>query len=234
MKISQLVKQTGVSKETIHFYIRIGLLRKPRKSGINTADYNERYIEQILLIKNIRENYYLPIPKIKNFLKNYNKQSSAGQASSKYHSEFNRPLERLITNEVVGREAFHKATGLGRKWIKKAEHWGLLSPNVSDDGQVIYCSDDVAIGKLMVDMDQLGFGPKDGGDPEQLKIISDFIRKYIVNSFESFYQNNLDKLSTIDFDQKSSQFHEAISLFFYHLYRKTSREVIQLLQKSKN
>ncbi|NNL75879.1 MAG: MerR family DNA-binding transcriptional regulator, partial [Desulfobacterales bacterium] len=32
MKISQLVKRTGVPKETIHFYIREGLLRKPRKS----------------------------------------------------------------------------------------------------------------------------------------------------------------------------------------------------------
>jgi DNA-binding IclR family transcriptional regulator len=34
MKISELVKRTGVPKETIHFYIREGLLRKPRKSGL--------------------------------------------------------------------------------------------------------------------------------------------------------------------------------------------------------
>ena len=35
MKISQLVKRTGVPNETIHFYIREGLLRKPRKSSVN-------------------------------------------------------------------------------------------------------------------------------------------------------------------------------------------------------
>jgi len=234
MKISQLVKQTGVAKETIHFYIREGLLRKPRKSGVNAADYNETYIEDILLIKNIRENYHLPIPEVKKVIKNYKKQSLAEQASSKYHSKFYRPLDRLLTNEVVGQEAFHKATGLGHVWIKKAEHWGLLTPCISNDGQMIYNSDDVMIGKLMVDMDKLGFGPRDGGDPKELKVISDFVQKYIINSFENFYQNNLNMLSNSDFDQKSSQFHEIISLFFYHLYRKTSRKVTQRLQASKN
>ena len=54
MKISQLVKRTGVPKETIHFYIREGLLRKPRKSSVNTADYNERYVDQIQLIKDLQ------------------------------------------------------------------------------------------------------------------------------------------------------------------------------------
>ena len=65
MKIRELVKRTGVPKETIHFYIREGLLRKPRKSNVNSADYNENYVDQIQLIKNLRDNYYLPIPEIK-------------------------------------------------------------------------------------------------------------------------------------------------------------------------
>jgi len=75
MKISELVKRTGVPKETIHFYIREGLLRKPRKSGVNSAEYGERYVDQIQLIKDLRDNYYLPIPEIKKVVKNYQKQS---------------------------------------------------------------------------------------------------------------------------------------------------------------
>ncbi|MBT6613032.1 MAG: MerR family transcriptional regulator, partial [Deltaproteobacteria bacterium] len=51
MKISELVKSTGVSKETIHYYIREGLLRKPRKTGRNVAQYGEEYVEQIRTIK---------------------------------------------------------------------------------------------------------------------------------------------------------------------------------------
>ena len=82
MKISQLVKRTGVPKETIHFYIREGLLRKPRKSGVNSAEYNERYVDQIQLIKDLRDNYYLPIPEIKKIVKDFRKQSPSDQALS--------------------------------------------------------------------------------------------------------------------------------------------------------
>jgi len=228
MKINQVVKQTGVPKETIHFYIREGLLRKPRKSGVNAANYNEHFVEQVLLIKNIRANYHLPIPEIKKIIKKYNRQSSAEKACLKYYSKFYRPLDRLLTTEVVGKDAFIEATGLGKKWMEKAEEWGIFTPTMNEDGQRTYCSDDVTIGKLMVDMDHQNFGPSDGGDPEDLRIISDFIRKYIMNSFKKFYKNNLEKLSVEDFDQQASVFHEIISLFFYHLYRKTTREAIRI------
>ena len=117
MKISQLVKRTSVPKETIHFYIREGLLRKPRKSGVNTADYNESYVDQIQLIKNLRDNYYLPIPEIKKIIKDFRKQSPSDQAVSQFYSRFFRPADRLFTNEVEGREAFCQATGLGKKWL---------------------------------------------------------------------------------------------------------------------
>jgi len=39
-------------------------------------------------------------------------------------------------------------------------------------------------------------------------------------------------LSAADFDQKRDQFHEVISLFFYHLYRKFARQAIHHLLES--
>ena len=84
MKISQLVKRTGVPKETIHFYIREGLVRKPHKSNVNSAEYNERYVDQIQLIKDLRDNYYLPIPEIKKIVKDFKKQSPSNQAVSHF------------------------------------------------------------------------------------------------------------------------------------------------------
>jgi DNA-binding transcriptional MerR regulator len=224
MKISQLVKRTGVPKETIHFYIREGLLRKPRKSGINSAEYNERYVDQINLIKDLRDNYYLPIPEIKKIIKDFRKQSPSDQAISQFHSRFFRPVDRLFANEVRSRDAFCQATGLGKKWLSKAEEWGVIKPDVLDDGEVVFSPDDVAVGKLMVDMDKLGFGPKDGHDPEDLRYIAEFVKKYVVDGFRKYYQDNLEKLTSKDYNEKHSQFHELMSLFFYHLFRKFARE----------
>ncbi len=228
MKISELVKRTGVPKETIHFYIREGLLRKPRKSGVNSAEYNERYVDQIQLIRDLRDNYYLPIPEIKKVVKEFKKQSPSDQAVSQFYSRFFRPADRLLTKEVIGRETFRQATGLGRKWLDKAEEWDLITPE-NRNGDVVYSPDDLAIGKLMVDMDHLGFGPKDGFDPEDLRRIAEFLKKYVVSVSTKYYENNLEKLTSKEYVERASQYHEVISLFFYHLYRKFVREVTKRL-----
>jgi DNA-binding transcriptional MerR regulator len=232
MKISELVKRTGVPKETIHFYIREGLLRKPRKSGVNSAEYGERYVDQIQLIKDLRDNYYLPIPEIKKVVKNYQKQSPSDQAISQFHSRFSRPTDRLFANGITGRDAFRQATGLGKKWLAKAEDWEVITPEVLPDGEMVYSPDDLAIGKLMVDMDQLGFGPRDGFDPEDLRHIAEFVKKYVVSVFRKYYENNLEKLTSKEYVERASQYHEVISLFFYHLFRKFVREAARSLLES--
>ena len=231
MKISAVVKRTGVPKETIHFYIREGLLRKPHKSGTNTAEYNENHIKQIRFIKELRENYYFPIPLVRKIIRKSKKQPHSDRAFFELHSKYFRPADRLLTEEIVGRDAFHERTGLGRKWILKAEQWGLIEPRLHD-GLPVYSLDDVAIAKLMVDMDRIGFGPRDGHDPEDLRYIADFVKEFVVKSFKKYYQTNLEKLSAADFDQKRNQFHEVISLFFYHLYRKFARQAGDLLMES--
>lgn len=232
MKISELVKKTGVPKETIHFYIREGLLRKPRKSGVNSAEYGERYVDQIQLIKDLRDNYYLPIPEIRKIVKKYKKQSPSDQAVSQFHSKFSRPMDRLLTTEVIGRDAFREATGLGRKWLSRAIEWGLLSPESRDEEEV-FSADDVAIGKLMVDMERVGFGPKDDFDPEDLKYMADFIHGYVDNSFNKYYKSNLEKLRSEDYSEKASHYHEIISLFFYYLFRKYARKQVDRLLETR-
>ena len=132
-----------------------------------------------------------------------------------------RPQEYLPpTDQVMGH--------IIREWAEKEviphrrrfdEDWGdhrLIEP---------------AFRKLMVDMDRLGFGPKDGYDPEDLRYITEFIRNFLVDAFKKYYQNNLEKLTSNDYVERHSQYHEVISLFFYHLYRKfVSDATTQLLE----
>lgn len=231
MRIGELVRQTGVPKETIHFYLREGLLRKPRRSGTHIADYTAAHVERILLIKELRDSFFLPIPAIKKILKQNRRQSPSDQAVSDLHNKYFRPLDRLLVTEVVGHEAFRQATGLGRKWLAIMEAWGIISCQ-SQNGQPIYSRDDLIIGRLMVDMDRLGFGPKDGYDPQELKRIADFIRTFVRSSHREYYQRNLEKLSSAEMDEKGSKFVEIMSLFFYHLYRKLVREECRRLRRT--
>jgi DNA-binding transcriptional MerR regulator len=229
MRIGELVKQTGVPKETIHFYLREGLLRKPRRSGTHIADYTAAHVDRVLLIKELRDSFFLPIPEIKKILRQSRRQSPSDQAVSDFHNKYFRPLDRLLGTEVIGREAFREATGIGRKWLAVMEAWGIITHHPKN-GEPVYSRDDLIIGRLMVDMDRLGFGPKDGYDPEELKHIADFIRKFVRSSHRDYYQRNLEKLSSTELDEKGSKFAEIMSLFFYHIYRKLVREECRSLR----
>ena len=223
MKISELTKRTGVSKETIHHYIREGLLRKPRKTGKNTPDYSDAYVSQVRLIKELRDHYFLPLPIIKKILKGQKGLTAAEQSSFQVQSEYLRPLERFFPREVVGRDAFQEATGLGRYWLDKLEEWGIIAARREGERHV-FSHENVVIGRLMVDMDRLGFGPRDGYDPKNLKPISDFIQRYLTTSTREYLERNAEMLDSDDFIEKNGQFSELMSLFLYHLYRRMVRE----------
>jgi DNA-binding transcriptional MerR regulator len=231
MRISELVARTGVPKETIHYYIREGVLRKPRKTGKNTADYNESYVDQIHIIKGLQDNYFLPLSVIKKIVKHQKRQSRSEQSSFQLQSEYFRPIDRLLSSEVAGKEAFRDATGIGRKWLRKMEEWGIITAEARE-GQPVYSQDDVIIGKLVVDMDRIGFGPKHGYDPERLRPIADFVRDFVRSTQKDYFQYNLVRLSSEELVEKGSKFTEIMSLFFYHLYRKLVREEYSRLLES--
>ena len=81
-------------------------------------------------------------------------------------------------------------------------------------------------------MDRIGFGPKDGYDPEDVRGISDFVREYVVSSQKGYYKSNLERLTSKELTEKGNKFTEIMSLFFYHLYRKVVREEYRHLLKS--
>jgi DNA-binding transcriptional MerR regulator len=222
LKIRDLVERTGVSRETVHYYIRDGLLPKPRKRGKNIADYDEGYVERIRMIKELQDNYFLPLAVIKNILK-YRKKSPEGQSFLGLRREYFRPVDQLLPTEIAGEEAFRKATGLGRKWLVKMEEWGIISPELRD-GEKVYSQDDITLGKLVVEMDEIGIGVKDGFDAEALKHYRDMFRDIVVMSHKYYIEATLGKLSPEEFSKRIVQGREIMSAFFYHLYRKLSRE----------
>jgi len=222
MKIRELEKRSGIPKETIHFYIREGILPKPRKLGRNVAEYDESYIEQIDMINILREKLFLPLTLIKKIVKNPRK--SLGEPSLvRLRSEYFRPIDQFIKNEIKGEEAFLKATGLGRKWATKIQDWGIIRPKRLN-GRKIYSQDDVIIARVIVEMDKMGLGPEEGFNPEALKVYKKMLREIVVKSHSYYFSATLGKLSHEEFKKRFLQGNEIMGIFFYHLYRKLSWE----------
>jgi len=223
MKISELSSRTQVPKETIHFYVREGLIPRPRKRGKNVADYDESYVERILLIKEIQDHFFLPLSYIKGIIKRQYKSPEL-KALLKLRMGYFSPLDQLLEKDVVGVEAFAEATGMGQRWIAKFIKWGIITPEVRD-GENIYSQDDVILGRLLVDLDKAGFGPKDGVDPSVVKNYIKIYKQIVKMAHQSFLATHPDQLTSEESMAKSIRGRELMGVFFYHLYRKLAREV---------
>ena len=222
MKISELSRRTNVPKETIHYYVREGFIPRPRKKGKNVSDYDETFIERILLIKQIQDHFFLPLSLIKKIIKQRNKFPELKSLLELRIGYFS-PLDQFLQKEVVGGEALAKATGMAKKWIAKFEKWGVIS-SVVREGQKVYSQDDVIIGKLLVDLDRAGFGPKDGVDPESARGYTDVFRQVVKMAHGSFMNTDLGKFTPEENLERGIRGRELMGVFFYHLYRKLVRE----------
>jgi DNA-binding transcriptional MerR regulator len=222
MKISELSSRTRVPKETIHFYVREGLVPKPRKWGRNVADYDESFIERIHLIKEIQDHFFLPLSLIKKIIKRQNRSPEL-KALLKLRMGYFSPFDQLLEKEVVGVEAFAGATGMGQKWIVKFMEWGVITPE-SRDGADVYSQDDVILGRLLVDLDRAGFGPKDGIDPGVVKGYIRIYKQIVRMAHESFLNTDPDQLTPEENLAKGIRGRELMGVFFYHLYRKLAKE----------
>jgi DNA-binding transcriptional MerR regulator len=68
MKMRDLEKRTGVGRETIRYYIRLGLLPEPRRPKRNVADYDDEHARRLEVIKRLQRERYLPLSFIKTVL----------------------------------------------------------------------------------------------------------------------------------------------------------------------
>ncbi len=230
MKISELVNITNVPKETIHYYVREGLIPRPRKSGKNVANYTDVHVEQILLIKQIQDNFYLPLSLIKKIVKQLS-HSPELKSLLELRSDFHSPVDQLLEKETVGEKAFEETTGLASKWLNKFEEWQIITYR-KRDGKKVYSQDDVIIGKLLVALDSAGFGPKDGFDPENIKRYVDLFRDIVIMAHTSYLKTDLDKFTPEQNLERVVRGRELMSLFFYHLYRKLLRDTTERFQSA--
>jgi DNA-binding transcriptional MerR regulator len=65
MKISELSDRTGLTVQTIKFYLREGLVAKGTAAGATRAEYDDGHLERLRLIRALREVGDLPVSAIR-------------------------------------------------------------------------------------------------------------------------------------------------------------------------
>jgi DNA-binding transcriptional MerR regulator len=183
IKIAELARRSGTSKETIHFYLREGLLRKPKKTSRNMAYYDETHIEQLKLIKRLRTESYLPLNVIKKVMKEGKLGTSARQldlAGELFGQGAKTEFEPLTKKQLSIR------TGLTEKRISEYETGGLLRPRTQGKKKG-YGYEDVRIAELLkVAEEEAG----EGGEPfvlERFEIIERHLEALVREEMSHFF-----------------------------------------------
>jgi DNA-binding transcriptional MerR regulator len=68
MKMRELEQRSVVGRETIRYYIRMGLLPEPARPKPNVADYADEHVRRLGVIKRLQAERYLPLGFIKQVL----------------------------------------------------------------------------------------------------------------------------------------------------------------------
>ncbi|MBT6615734.1 MAG: hypothetical protein HOB38_26815, partial [Deltaproteobacteria bacterium] len=164
----------------------------------------------------------LPLSVIKKVLKKNRTAAPEQRASLGIITEHFRPIDRLLGEDnLEGTAAFLQATGLSENWLQRLVDWEIITPTEEAD-IVTFSSLDITLGKLITTMDRLGFGPKDGTDPENLKKSFDFVAKSLHKDTRELMMKKSREMSLDDFMEKSSQITEVMGLFLYYTYQKIS------------
>src|SRR5699024_1526690 len=65
MRMAELARHSGVSEPTIKYYMRQGLLQPGHRTGVNQAEYGDRHLDRLRLIRALTSVAGLPLSEVK-------------------------------------------------------------------------------------------------------------------------------------------------------------------------
>ncbi|NLV21215.1 MAG: MerR family transcriptional regulator [Syntrophomonadaceae bacterium] len=129
-KMSDLVRLTGVSKQTIHYYLREGLLLPPVRTSKNMAYYDESTVDDIRFIKELQEKRYLPLAVVKKVLKAKREGQDLGEED--HLILFDHLFSQVRDNgadQQFDKASFLARTGLTERDLNQLINMGIISPS---------------------------------------------------------------------------------------------------------
>lgn len=234
-KMAELVRRTGLKRETIHFYINNGLLPRPPKTERNMAYYDESYVDRIRQIKELQLKYFLPLSAIKGILIQTNAEMSTaetdllkvGVSGLIQLQELRRTYEAQTLDELSTR------TDLPKDEILEMERCEMISSIQGQNGTRVYQEDDIKVVEAFAGIRKGGLTEELGFTVDQFRMQSDVISALAIEEVTDFvrklrgrFPRDAELLGKI-----AENAIETVNLFICHLRRKKILEVAQALSE---
>jgi DNA-binding transcriptional MerR regulator len=180
MKMRDLEQRSGVGRETIRYYIRMGLLPSPARPKPNVADYAEEHVRRLGVIKRLQAERHLPL----GFIKQVLERPNAGEIAALPG------LEGMLAASL-GLPAANGATPLADAAAKAGLEPAELDV-LARDGVVVIQGGvvgplDLAIAKAWGRVKAAGYSPAAGFFAEDARIYVEMLEPLARREIDRFY-----------------------------------------------
>lgn len=156
MRMRELEKASGVSRETIRFYLREGLLPEPERSHRNSATYTDEHLARLITIRRLKDERFLPLSVIRSLF--------AGEGTAWLEPQMLPEIDHLLRarldaeGERADASTFVAASGGTDDHLADIVAAGVVVP--AADGTI--SPRDQRILRLVLDGEKLGFNRERG------------------------------------------------------------------------
>jgi DNA-binding transcriptional MerR regulator len=180
MKMQELEARTGVGRETIRYYIRLGLLPEPERPKPNVAIYGEDHVRRVEAVKRLQQERYLPLAFIKTLLE----RPGGGEIEALPGLETELAVRiGLAAAGITPLAEVAALTGLEAHDLTVMVRDGVVRP--AADGGLDGLN--LAICRLWGQAKAAGFTPDNGWFPEDLNVYPATIEPMARREVERFY-----------------------------------------------
>lgn len=168
MRVGELAREAGVSRETIHFYLREGLLPPAEKVNARVSYFDESHLARLRLIKAFQQ-AHIPLAQIREQLEGISKfgiapSPAAAERAVAVVTEF---LSLDGEEPPLDRADVARRAGLTLEELTRLEELGVLQPQHADGRSLYTEAETEAAAAARTVMDQ-------GVELEKLR----FVRRY--------------------------------------------------------
>ncbi len=209
LRMKDVVRETGLPRETIHFYLAEGLLPRPNKTGRNTAFYSWEHVRRARLIKSIQEKHFLPLRAIRALLEDAD-DSSLSAAQQSLIKELRVRLgpsaaaqhrQRVLVTDIV------KQDGVSKKEITEFCDRGVIA--IEGTGRTASVSrEDAELLHAWARLKTIGISPERGFMPRDLEIIEEAISRLVRREIELF----TERYASVGADEAARVVAEAVPI----------------------
>jgi len=180
LRMKDLCRATGISRQVVHFYIQQGLLPPGKKTGQNMAYYSEEHVRRIELIRKLQEERFLPLKAIKAL---FDEQETSFTPSQR---GFLRNLRSsILEDEVTEVKSFASADQLAKQYnietadIQELIAEGLIHPQVAQGNELRLRPTDLEWIEILSNLRKVGLTRELGFQVEDLKGFGDSMNTLI-------------------------------------------------------